>query len=109
MGFLAGFEKARKREAERQRVNPGVLQLIRHLSLVGCAWHYVACAFWVVARVEGFCDPFSDDGSSEETNDGIAAGFIACLDVWAPYVGYQRAFFSAQYSQALRGHQPLGS
>ena len=86
-----------------QRVNPGVLQLCRHLTYVLSAWHYIGCAFWFVSRIEGFCTP-SEDG--KPFDGGLAAGFAACLDVWAPYPSAARIFRTrvAATPRLGRGH-----
>ena len=62
-------------------LNPGYIQLSRLAVIVLGAWHYVACAYWIVAKVEGFCDPDAPDDLALS----LAEGYRLCLDRWAPY------------------------
>ncbi|KAH8069719.1 cyclic nucleotide-gated ion channel [Aureococcus anophagefferens] len=57
-------------------LNPGYIQLSRLAVIVLGAWHYVACAYWIVARVEGFCDPDVPDDLALS----LAEGYRLCLD-----------------------------
>ncbi|KAH8072967.1 cyclic nucleotide-gated ion channel [Aureococcus anophagefferens] len=75
-------------------LNPGYIQLSRLAVIVLGAWHYVACAYWIVARVEGFCDPDVPDDLALS----LAEGYRLCLD---RYRGYRRAGFRQQYTQAF--------
>ena len=74
-------------------VNPGAVQLVRLAIVVLAAWHFIACFYWIVARLEGWCDPpafvydLSEGGGGEKLRD-MVAGFEYCLARWAPYRGF---------------------
>ena len=83
-------------------LNPGAVQLGRLTVTVLAAWHFVGCLYWIISKVEGWCDPppsaltYDDDALSS-----FVAGFEYCLDRWAPYVGFIGRPLKQQYTQAV--------
>ncbi|KAH8059064.1 cyclic nucleotide-gated ion channel [Aureococcus anophagefferens] len=61
-------------------LNPGYIQLSRLAVIVLGAWHYVACAYWIVAR-RGLLRP----RRARRPGAVLAEGYRLCLDRWAPY------------------------
>ena len=42
-------------------INPGLMRLARLCMALVSMWHFIACAYWVVAQYEGFCTWYEDD------------------------------------------------
>ena len=91
----------------------GLMRLLRLLLTLVTTWHMLACAYWAVSRLEGFCEygidehPRDSSGASDPYNvlggtELEPNGFTECSgSSWAPYVGLHDYSLQTQYSAAF--------
>ena len=95
-------------------LNPGIMRVVKMLTVLMVMWHFIACCYWGVSQVSGFCAWLGEGGDNSTSYNTFAPefgdsdekemnGFQQCTSNadWVPWAGLKHEGILTQYTQAL--------